>query len=194
MRVVKLFLRLLGVCLIASGFWWAWHNISEAKAAANASLTIENQLEQVSTQDKTGSEDGEMAVGTVDGTDYIGTIEIPAIGIKLPVAANYSFEQMSLTPTRYAGSFYTNDLVICAHNYPYHFDSLKSIAMGSEVILTTTNGQTYHYIITNRETIEPTAVDQVFKDTATDTDWDLSLFTCTPAGLARVLVRCSLVK
>ncbi|MFA9494066.1 sortase [Streptococcus sp. E17BB] len=134
-----------------------------------------------------------MPVETIDGVDFIGTLHIPRLGITLPIAADYNYDQLAQTPVRYNGSYYTNDLVVCAHNYASHFEPLKDLDMGEEIILKSVTGRIYHYRVTNRQTIEPTEVDQVYKDTSSDKDWDLSLFTCTPSGLARVLVRCSFV-
>lgn len=139
------------------------------------------------------SENDAMPVSAVSGVDYLGKLTITSENITLPVAAKYRFEQMSLTPTRYRGSYKTNDLVICAHNYRYQFDPLRTIPMGEKIEFETVDGKTYSYVITNREIIKPTAVEEVIKETAGDTDWDLSLFTCTPSGVARVIIRCQLV-
>lgn len=193
-RYGKLLLRVLGLLLLVMAAALAWHNISDARLAETASANIRQTLVKQTTQQVIASEDGEMAVETVDGVDYIATLEISQVSLSLPVAAEYDFDQLSQTPARYSGSYYTKDLVICAHNYPAHFEPLNRLDLGEEVLLKTVTGQVYRYRITNRQTIEPTAVEQVFKDTASDTDWDLSLFTCTPDGLARVLVRCSLVE
>lgn len=193
-QIGRILLRIAGLLLIMAGLVLAWFNRQEAQTAASFSEHISQKLEQETIKEPVRSENGEMPIETVDGVDFIGTIHIPSLDLTLPIAAQYTYQQLSQTPTRYSGSYHTNDLVVCAHNYSTHFDPLRSIALGEEIVLTTVTGQTYHYRITNRQIIEPTAVDQVFKDTASDTDWDLSLFTCTPSGLARVLVRCSRIE
>lgn len=183
-------LRILGVVCIGLGAYLAWQNMEEATAAEQSSQEIALALDSSVSQQIHASEDGEMPIEEVDGVAYIGNISIPSESIQLPVAATYDFEQMAKTPTRYRGSYYTDDLVICAHNYSRQFDPLRTIALGEKIILQTVDGQTYQYVITNREIIKPTAVEKVFKDQGQDDDWDLTLFTCTPAGAARVLVRC----
>lgn len=60
-------------------------------------------------------------------------------------------------------------------------------------ILQLQQGKSITTKISNREIIEPTAIEKVYKTATSDNDWDLSLFTCTKAGVARVLVRCQLI-
>lgn len=187
-------MRFLGLICIGSGGFLAWHNIAEAEAATRSSQEIGEILNLLTSRQVPVSEDGAMPIETVDSVTYIGNLIIPSEQIQLPVAGDYSFEQMYKTPTRYSGSYYTDDLVICAHNYRSHFDPLRTISLGQEIILKTVDGQTIRYIISNHEVIEPTEVEKVFKDQGVDGDWDLTLFTCTPTGLARVLVRCVRIK
>ena len=54
---------------------------------------------------------------------------------------------------------------------------------------TTVKGKTYHYQVSNREIVKPTALEEMI----TGDDWDLTLFTCTIGGQARCAVRCELV-
>ncbi|MGT2807176.1 sortase [Streptococcus iniae] len=186
-------LRLIGVLLIILGIFWAWHNIEEAHEADVASQKIVKQLDKVIDKYPVASEDGRLPIKTIDKTEYLGVLDIPSLNLHLPIAAQYKFEQMAKTPTRYRGSYLTNDMVLCAHNYPYHFDSLKTVDMGESLYFTTTDGQVYHYKISNRQVIKPTAVEEVYKDEKSSDDWDLSLFTCTKAGEARVLIRAQLI-
>lgn len=192
-RGLLIILRLLGFFLIALGIFWAWHNIEEARQAELFSQKIVKQLDKTIHKEVVTSEDGRLPVKTIDKINYIGILDIPSLNLHLPIAAQYQFEQMTKTPTRYRGSYLTNDMVLCAHNYPYHFDSLKSIDMGESLYFTATDGQTYHYKISNRQIIKPTAVEEVYKTGASSDDWDLSLLTCTKAGEARVLIRAQLV-
>ena len=78
-----------------------------------------------------------------------------------------------------------NDLVICAHNYSQHFGRLKDLEIGSEVLLVDMEGNLFQYRVALIETIMPTDVEKM-----TDSEYDLSLFTCTLGGQTRVTVRC----
>ena len=50
---------------------------------------------------------------------------------------------------------------------------------------TDVSGAVHRYTVMQVETLAPTAVDEM-----TGGDWDLTLFTCTYSGQARVTVRC----
>ena len=129
----------------------------------------------------------EMPTEEIGGRRYIGTIEIPALKKKLPVLEDWSYENLKISPCRYSGSYHTDDMVICAHNYASHFNGLRWIDPGEEVIFTTVDGVEYRYIITYRETLFPTEVDRLL---AADEDCDLTLFTCYIGGRTRCVVRC----
>lgn len=122
----------------------------------------------------------------VDGNDYIGTLEIPALELSLPVLSEWSYPNLKIAPCRYRGSAYLDDLVIAAHNYSQHFGRLKELATGDAVRFTDADGNVFSYVVSELEQLEPTAVDQLHAG-----DWPLSLFTCTVGGQYRVVVRCS---
>lgn len=131
----------------------------------------------------------EMPVSRVNGQDYIGILEIPAIDLKLSVISEWNYPRLRIAPCRYAGSAYTNNLVISAHNYASHFGSLSKLAEGTAVRFTDTDGNVFNYRVELKETLNPRDVEYM-----TDSGWDLSLFTCTPGGSYRATVRCTLVK
>ena len=139
-----------------------------------------------------------MPVEEIDGYEYIGILEIPSEELSLPVMAEWDYDRLKISPCRFVGSYYADDLVICAHNYDRHLGRLLSIDIGVDVYFTNVEGLTIHYIVTNRETVEPTAVEQMIENTGNSEtsllDWDLTLFTCNLGGQTRCAVRCSRVK
>lgn len=194
-RAKKQGMRLLGILLMVLGLSYAGFLLYQGQEAAIRSQTVMAGLNQLipQTPQIVGSDDGTMPVEMVDGTSYIGTLQIPNEKLELPVSADYAYEQLTVSPTRFLGSYFTNDMVICAHDYLKHFQPIKDIAPGTDVYFKTAKGQVYHYKVTNRFEIKPTDVDQVIKDSDQQGDWDLTLFTCTASGAGRMLVRCSLV-
>lgn len=121
----------------------------------------------------------------VEGVEYIGTLQIPVLSLTLPVISEWSYPNLKLAPCRYEGSAYLDNLVIAAHNYKSHFGNLKNLSPGDRVILTDMDGNEFHYEVATIETLKPTAIEDMLS-----TDYDLSLFTCTLSGNARVTVRC----
>ena len=138
------------------------------------------------TEEPTISPDTSMSTITIDGTAYIGSIAIPAFGVELPVAADWSYPQMKISPCRYEGSVYQNDLVICAHNYSTHFRNIKDLQKGDRIIFVDAVGNELDYHVELVETLQPTAISEMVSS-----EYDLSLFTCNYAGNARVTVRCN---
>lgn len=122
---------------------------------------------------------------TVDGVAYIGTLEIPEADVALPIISSFSEQDLSLAPCRYSGSVYTNDLIICGHNYSSQFGRLASVAPGSRLRLIDCDGNVFWYVVSEMETL---GADQVARMQAGD--WDLTLFTCTVGGRSRLTLRC----
>lgn len=132
-----------------------------------------------------------MEMPTVEYGEYacIGILEIPYYDLTLPVLSTWSYPALRVAPCRYSGSAYTEDLVIAAHNYASHFGSLKDLPIGETVVLTDAVGNQFTYEVAVRETLQPTAVEEM-----TSGEWDLTLFTCTLGGGSRVTIRCELRK
>ena len=127
----------------------------------------------------------EMPAVEVGGEDYIGTLEIPTLGLELPVMGDWSYPRLRKAPCRYRASAYQGDLIIAAHNYRTHFGGLKSLGPGGEGRFTDMDGNVCRYAVVETELLDGTAVEAMEAG-----DWDLTLFTCTPGGQARVTVRC----
>ena len=68
----------------------------------------------------------EMPVLQADGKSYIGVLDIPALGLSLPVMSQWSYPNLKLAPCRYTGSAYSGNLILAGHNYPSHFGGLQA--------------------------------------------------------------------
>ena len=132
--------------------------------------------------------DPTMPTVTIDGYDYIGYIEVPVLGLKLPVMAEWDYDRLRIAPCRQFGSTRTDDLVIAAHNYDSHFGRLKELTGGETVIFTDMEGTVSTYSVTRIETLNPNSVEAV-----QDSGHDLVLYTCTKGGKTRVTVFCDRV-
>ena len=193
----------LGILLIVAAAGLAGYNLWDAGRAQKAAEEITGQL---ISDIESKVEDGKtaapyvdpntpMPVEMIDGYEYIGVLEIPSEGLSLPVMNEWDYTRLKISPCRFTGSYYSDDLVICAHNYMRHLGPLLQIGIGEDIYFTSVDGLTIHYIVTNRETVEPTAVEQMIENTSNSgtslLDWDLTLFTCNLGGQTRCAVRCS---
>ncbi len=134
-------------------------------------------------------EDAVMPVVVIDDYEYIGTLCVPDYGLCLPVMSEWSYPGLKLAPGRYAGSVWNDDLVICGHNYERHFGNLRYLKEGDIVTFTDVPGNEFIYEVALVQTLKPTAVDEM-----TAGEWDLTMFTCTVGGRARVAVRCERIR
>ena len=136
----------------------------------------------------------EMPTAVIDGERYIGMLEIPSLGLTLPVMENWDYEKLKVSPCRFSGSYYSDDLVICAHNYARHFSPIKWIGIGEDVFFTNVNGVRMQYKTTNIVTVQPSSVEEMIRNTGADASgkkqWDMTLFTCNTGGQTRCAVRC----
>lgn len=129
----------------------------------------------------------EMPISIVDGHEYIGVLELPALNLALPVMSDWSYPQLKIAPCRYKGSAYTGDLIISGHNYDRHFGHLSSMKIGDEIRFTDADGNAFYYSISRMETLAMTDVSGMLEG-----EWDMTLFTCVPGGSKRVTLRCTL--
>ena len=130
--------------------------------------------------------DPQMPVVMLDGYEYVGYVEIPALELKLPVMSEWDYERLKIAPCRQFGSSRTDDLVIAAHNYESHFGHLKDLSIGDTVTFTDMEGIVNTYAIEKIETLNPNEVDAV-----QNSGYDLVLYTCTKGGRTRVTVFCN---
>ena len=130
----------------------------------------------------------ELPVVHLNGYDYVGYVEIPALELKLPVMATWDYDLLQVAPCRQFGSSRTDDLVIAAHNYVTHFGYLKKLVPGDTVTFTDMDGIVNTYAVEKTETLDPTSVDAV-----KNSGCDLVLYTCTIGGKTRVCVFCNRV-
>ena len=144
----------LGVLLLVGALGFAGYNVMDARRAQREADLVQAQLMERIEKNKSAKKaplpgqqplGQEMPVEVIDGRRYIGTIEIPALDKKLPVLEEWSYENLKISPCRYTGTYFTDDMVICAHNYASHFNGLRWIDPGEEVIFTTVDGVKYQF-------------------------------------------------
>lgn len=129
-----------------------------------------------------------MPEETVDGRDYIGILAIPAVELELPVQSAWSYPNLKVSPCRFTGSVYTDDMILSGHDYRTHFRALRELTGGERVTFTDIDGNVFAYDVSYIETIGGTDVEGLMGEAG---EWDLTLFTCTADGSSRVVIRCT---
>ncbi len=202
-----------GLLLIAAALCLIVYNINEQTQAANAAADVLQQIEEqkdrngtpgttAAETDDTNSPDEELEIPDylrnpnmplpemeIDGEMYIGTVSVPELGLQLPVMSEWSYPRLKISPCRYQGSPYLDNLIILAHNYQSHFGTLINLQIGADVYFEDVDGHVFHYEVVEIETLDGTAIEDMASG-----EWDLTLFTCTVGGKSRVTVRCERAK
>lgn len=196
-RIGTICMLLGAVLLLAALSLFLWNRNEDAQAKKSVAQVLPKLIEQLETSDDVG-QDGElsypdpydpmMAEVEIDGYDYIGYLSVPSLGLELPIMSEWDYNRLKIAPCRYSGSTKTNDLVLAAHNYTWHFGPIKELTIGDEVYFTDMDDVVTCYEVAAMETLSPVAVEEM-----TAGDWDLTLFTCTYSGQSRVAVRCDRV-
>ncbi len=189
-----------GVLLIAAALILTGRNMWEVYQARAASDEIMSKMRTEIREDcsLTGEKEDippdyvinpnvEMPVKTVEGTDYIAMLSIPSLKLELPVAKYWSYDTLRGSPCRYAGTVYLKNMVIAAHNYDSHFGRLYTLKRGDSVELKDMDGNHFRYEVMEIISLRADAVRDM-----TESDYDLTLFTCTSGGYSRLAVRCML--
>lgn len=176
-----------GLMLAAALALVLYNRWDAGRAKKAAEKTVIQLQEDLPEERKQGAEEpaAQLKTVTVDGIEYIGIIEIPSLNLSLPVASSFSYSSLRVSPCLYAGSCYSNDMVIAGHDYASHFGSLKWAEDGADVYFTTVDGKVFHYQADSKEIYKPTQVQEMISG-----DWDLTLFTCTISGRERMALRC----
>jgi sortase A len=187
MRKVKgIIFIVVGLALVLFAGLIVYNNYLESSSAGEASeVDLASVLAQMPDVVLDADYEGDMPVVDVDGRSYIGIVEIPSLGLILPIQNEWSSENARVSVCRYQGSVYDNDLIVAGHNYVEHFGNLNQLTTGDEVIVTDMNGRSFYYQVSNIETLGSYDVDEMESG-----DWDLTLFTCTVGGASRVTIRC----
>ncbi len=188
-------LMVLGLILILGAIGLLVYNrLDENRASGKAGFAAAAVLEHISevtvnTVPEVRPTIGELPTYIVDGHEYIGLLLVPELELELPVMSQWSYANLKISPCMYKLDVEKNSLVIAAHNYKSHFGGLSLLTAGSKVSFVDVDGNEYPYEVSLVETVQPTEIEKMIDD-----KWDLSLFTCTFGGAARVTVRCMMTE
>lgn len=156
--------------------------IIEYKAGINSQIII-NNINNNNNVIKKNNE--KMDTITIKGNNYIGTIIIPTININLPVQDTWNNTKLQISPCLYYGSIHTNNMIICGHSYKKHFKDLEKLTKSDYIIFKDVSNNQYIYEVKEIQILEPTNIEEMI-----NTNFELTLYTCTKDGLKRITIRC----
>lgn len=89
--------------------------------------------------------DNSMPLLSLDGTDYVGILEIPAHASSLPVCADWGHS--SKQPCRFSGSIYDGTMQIGGTSQKGQYEFFREISVGDAVYFTDMTGNRYIYTV-----------------------------------------------
>lgn len=124
-----------------------------------------------------------MPVVKIGNYNIIGKIVIDKLDLELPIIEDWDYTKLKVSPCRFNGSVYENNMVIAGHNYNKHFGRLYELNKNDVIKFVDVEGRLFVYELLQQEVLDPAKVEK-FVDNSNDA-WDLTLFTCNLNGNLR---------
>ena len=128
--------------------------------------------------------DNTMSALSLDGTDFIGIIEMPRYSSTLPVCGKWGKSHKS--PAKFSGSIYDGTLQIGATSQKGQYDFYREITVGDAVYLTDMEGNRYSLKVTDIR-----YADHASQSTLSRTPAALTLFIKNIYGFEYLIVSCN---
>ena len=128
-----------------------------------------------------------MPVLEISDEDYAALVDIPALGVTLPVANTWDKHQVSRHPCRFYGSAYDGTLIIGGADQPGQFANFKQLSLDDKVTVTDMTGAIFTYAVSEIEWRTSASAEVLM-----DSDTELTLFVRNAYGTDYILLRCSL--
>ena len=149
--IIRRICLLAGICmLVAAGLmlvsWQGGMRVSQQQAAdyVHALRTLLPEARSAFPEERSNNA---MPVLALDGTDFIGILEMPRHGSALPVCAAWG--HISQYPCRFDGSIYDGTLQVGGSSQRGQFDFYREISVGDSVYFTDMAGKRYAYAVTD---------------------------------------------
>ncbi|EFA89975.1 sortase [Peptoniphilus lacrimalis] len=183
-----------GTCILIALIFLT-HNVTEDYKVNESTKKIVSELKESVENDSNqqnryiDNPKMEMPIKQINGYDYIGYLRIEKLSLDLPIMSEWSYPLIRISPARFKGSIYENNMIILAHNYKAHFGYLYKLDRGDMVEFVDMDNNHFIYKVEEVEKINGDKMEELLSGV-----WDLTLFTCTLGGKSRVVVRCKIQK
>ena len=137
---------LLAAAAVVLGLWqWNIHAAAEKSAYYVDAIRDLTPAPQDALLEE--RRDNTMSALAIDGTDFIGLLELPQYGCALPVCADWGAVEQY--PCRLEGSVYDRSIRIGATTQAGQFEFYQQISVGDRVTFTDMEGNRYTYAVTD---------------------------------------------
>ncbi len=126
-----------------------------------------------------------MPVLQIEQKDYVGLLNIPAYGFKMPLANEWYQFHLFSGPVRFCGSVYDGTMIVGGNDLPEQFDFFDQMEPGDHVAFTDMVGTVFTFTV---ERIERSKSAEYEKLSAGG--YPLTLFVRSAYSSEYILVRC----
>lgn len=122
---------------------WIWNIQVSGQKAADYVRTIRTLIPEPQGAVLEERRDNTMAVLSLEGTNFVGILEMPRYGSGLPVCADWG--AVSKYPCRLEGSVYDRTMQIGGTSQKGQYDFYREISVGDAVYFTDMEGNRFSY-------------------------------------------------
>ena len=149
-NVIRTICILVGVCLLVGAIvtlaLWRW-NIDHSETRSQYYVdTLQGLIPEPRNAVPEERRDNTMSSLSIDGTDFVGILELPRYESMLPVSAVWG--KTSKYPCHLGGSIYDGTMQIGATTQKGQYDFYRELSVGDTVIYTDVEGNRYTFSIT----------------------------------------------
>ena len=137
----------LMVAAAAVLIYWQWSIRAAERQAEDYVHTLRALLPEPQGAVPEPRRDNAMPVLSLEGTDFVGILELPRHGSVLPVCADWG--QPSQYPCRFSGSVYDGSMQIGGTSQKGQYDFYREISVGDHLYFTDMEGNRYAYAVTD---------------------------------------------
>ena len=149
--VVRKVLIISGVCLLVIAifllFAWQWNIHTSEKKTKEYVSVIRELIPEPQGAVPEERRDNTMSTLSIDGTDFVGILELPRFESALPVCAKW--ENPAKYPCRFSGSVYDRTMQIGGTSQKGQYDFYRDISVGDSVFFTDMEGNRFSYTVTD---------------------------------------------
>ena len=140
-----------GSCLLATAtiflLAWQWNTCAFEKKANAYVDVIRELISEPQGAIPEERRDNTMATLSVEGTDFVGLLELPRYGSVLPVCDDWG--DPSKCPCRFSGSVYDRTIQIGGTSQKGQYDFYRDISVGDDVFFIDMEGNRFSYTVTD---------------------------------------------
>lgn len=164
---------------------WQWSIRAAAQQAQDYVQTLRQLIPAPQGAVLEPRSDNRMSALALEGTDFLGILEMPQHGAALPVGADWG--QSSKYPCRFSGSIYDGSMEIGTTSQAGQFDFYENISVGDKLLFTDMAGNRYAYAVTNVRYVQHADQSALQRDDAA-----LTVFIKNVFSLEYIILSCDI--